>query len=68
MQSGLTKEFVRALTQANGLDLPDERLEPLVRQYESELRRLERLDTLNLPREAQPAPPASQRRPGGQEH
>ena len=77
MQSGVTKEFVQTLAKANGLDLPEERLEIVRSQYERYLETLERLETLNLPREAEPAityvlppdgmPPASQRRPGGQE-
>lgn len=77
MQGAVTREFVRTLAKANGLDLPEDRLEVVLSVYESYRQVLERLDTLDLPREAEPAitfslppdgmPPASQRRDGGRE-
>jgi len=66
----MTREALKALAAANGLDIPDERLDLVLRQYESLNRTLARLDTLSLPREAEPAhvfplappTPAAQRR------
>jgi hypothetical protein len=55
-------DFIRTLAAANGLRIPDERLELVRRQYESFLRTLIELETLPLPREAEPAtflPPAA---------
>ena len=48
-------DFIRTLAAANGLRIPDERLELVRRQYESFLRTLIELETLPLPREAEPA-------------
>jgi len=50
-----TKELIRALAEANGLAIPEERLELVLRQYESFLRSLEQINTLPLPLEAEPA-------------
>ena len=56
----MTREALKALAAANGLDIPDERLDLVLRQYENLNRTLSRLETLPLPREAEPlslAPP-----------
>jgi hypothetical protein len=50
-----TKELVRALAAANGLNIPDERLELVLRQYESFLRSLEAINSLPLAAEVEPA-------------
>ena len=50
-----TKDFIRALAEANGLTIPDERLDLVLRQYESLLRSLTELNKLQLPLEAEPA-------------
>ena len=50
-----TKELIRALAEANGLAIPEERLELVLRQYESFLRSLDQINTLPLPLEAEPA-------------
>jgi hypothetical protein len=50
-----TRDFIRALAEANGLTIPDERLELVLRQYESLLRSLTELNKLQLPLEAEPA-------------
>jgi hypothetical protein len=50
-----TKELVRALAAANGLNIPEERLELVLRQYESFLRSLEEINSLPLAVEAEPA-------------
>ena len=54
MQSGMTKELLRTLALANGVNLPEERLDAVLRQYQNYLETLTRLDTLPLPREAEP--------------
>jgi hypothetical protein len=50
-----TTDFIRTLAQANGLTIPEERLELVLQQYESFLRSLHELNTLELPLEAEPA-------------
>jgi hypothetical protein len=47
--------MVRALAAANGLTIPEERLELVRRQYEGYLRTLEELDALEVPTETEPA-------------
>ena len=54
MQS-MTRETLRILAAANGLRVPDERLNLLLREYESLMRSLAELNTLPLSREAEPA-------------
>jgi hypothetical protein len=51
----ITKEFIRTLAAANGLTIPEERLELVQRQYESYLRALDELQQLELPREMEPS-------------
>jgi Asp-tRNA(Asn)/Glu-tRNA(Gln) amidotransferase C subunit len=51
----ITKEFIRTLAAANGLTIPEERLEAVQRQYESYLRALDELQQLELPRETEPS-------------
>jgi len=53
-QPGITKELLRTLAEANGVKLPEERLDAVLRQYQNYLQALARLDTLPLPREAEP--------------
>jgi hypothetical protein len=55
MATDVTKETIRALASANGLTIPDERLELVLRQYEAFLRTLQQLETLDLRRETEPA-------------
>ena len=54
MQS-MTRETLKILAAANGLRVPDERLNLLLREYESLMRSMEELNTLPLSREAEPA-------------
>ena len=54
MQVGITKELIQALALANGVHLPEERLDAVLRQYQSYLQTLARLDSLPLTREAEP--------------
>ena len=51
----MTREALKALAAANGQDNPDERLDLVLRQSENLNRTLSRLETLPLPREAEPA-------------
>ena len=51
----ITKEFIRTLAAANGLTIPEERLEVVQRQYESYLRTLLELQQIELERETEPS-------------
>ena len=51
----ITREFIRTLAVANGLTLPDERLEQVRRQYESFLRTLKEIDAVAVAPETEPA-------------
>ena len=47
--------MVRALAEANGISIPDDRLDIVLKQYQAYLDLLEQLDTFLLSREAEPA-------------
>jgi len=51
----ITKDFIRTLAAANGLTIPEERLEVVQRQYESYLRTLLEIQQLELERETEPS-------------
>jgi hypothetical protein len=51
----ITKEFIRTLAAANGLTIPEERLEVVQRQYENYLRALAEIQQLELERETEPS-------------
>jgi len=51
----ITKEFIRTLAAANGLTIPEERLEVVQRQYESYLRTLLEIQQIELERETEPS-------------
>jgi Asp-tRNA(Asn)/Glu-tRNA(Gln) amidotransferase C subunit len=51
----ITREFIKTLAAANGLTIPEERLEVVQRQYESFLRTLAEIQQLELPRETEPS-------------
>ena len=51
----MTKDFIRTLAAANGLTIPEERLDLVLREYESFLRTLAEINTLPLARESEPA-------------
>jgi hypothetical protein len=55
MPAVVTKELIRSLASANGLNLPEARLESVLKQYENYLRLLELLDSFELDRTAEPA-------------
>lgn len=52
---GITREFISTLAAANGITIPDERLEEVRRQYESFLRTLKEIDAVTLAPETDPA-------------
>jgi len=51
----ITKDFVRSLAAANGLTIPEDRLDLVKRQYESFLRTLDDIQRLEVPRETEPS-------------
>ena len=51
---GITKEVLKALALAQGVTLPDERLDGVLRQYQAYLQGLARMESLPLPRESEP--------------
>ena len=51
---GITKELIRTLAIAQGVNLPDERLDAVLRQYQNYLQSLARMESLPLSREAEP--------------
>jgi hypothetical protein len=51
----LTPELIRTLATANGLAIPEERLELVLRQYESYLRTLHEIESIPLPPETEPS-------------
>jgi hypothetical protein len=50
----ITKEVLKSLALANGLDLPEERVDAVLKQYNDYLKILAQLDSLPLAREAEP--------------
>jgi hypothetical protein len=54
MAISVTNDLIRDLALANGLHFPEERLDRIRKQYEIFLQALERIDTFNLAREAEP--------------
>lgn len=54
MQAHITRDFVRALALAQGVTIPDERLDDVLAQYRAFSESTARLDSLALPREAEP--------------
>jgi hypothetical protein len=55
MASGVDKNFIASLAAANGLRLPESRLDRVLKQYQSFLRQIERFDAFELKREAEPS-------------
>ena len=51
----ITKDFVRSLAAANGLTIPEDRLDLVKRQYEGFLRTLDDIQRLDVPRETEPS-------------
>jgi hypothetical protein len=55
MADVVSKELVKSLALANGLNLPEARIGRVLEQYKTYLRLLERLDSFELDRTAEPA-------------
>ena len=51
---GITKELLRTLALTQGVNLPDERLDAVLRQYQNYLQSLARMESLPLSREVEP--------------
>jgi len=51
---GITKEFIRTLALTHGVTLPEQRLDAVLKQYQAYLQSLARMESLPLPREAEP--------------
>lgn len=51
----VTGEFIKALAAANGITLPEERVELVRREYENLMRSVAIFDALKIPAETQPA-------------
>ena len=49
------RNYIQALAEANGLRIPDDRLDVVLRQYQNFLRTLEQIDSVPLPKETEPA-------------
>ena len=50
----ITKETLKSLAAANGVTIPEERLDAVLKQYQDYLKILARLDSLPLARESEP--------------
>jgi hypothetical protein len=67
----ITTQFIRTLASANGIQIPDDRLELVRAQYETFIRTLAEINSLELAQEAEPAilfslmPPAPGRADAG---
>ena len=55
MEDEVNKETIRTLALANGIHLPDTRLERVLKQYKNYLQLLARLDSFELKMDAEPA-------------
>jgi hypothetical protein len=49
------RAFIKTLAEANGLSIPEERLDAVLRQYQSFLRTIERVDAVSVEKETEPA-------------
>jgi hypothetical protein len=54
MANEVTKDTIKTLAQANGLPMPDERLERVLHQYQNFMRLIERLDAYELKMDEEP--------------
>ena len=55
MAEGVNTAVIRALAEANGISIPEDRLEIVLKQYQIYLGILNQLDSFLLDREAEPA-------------
>lgn len=51
----VTREFIKTLAAANGIEIPDERLDLVRVQYQTFIRTLAEINALPLPRETEPS-------------
>ena len=49
------RAFIKTLAEANGLTIPEDRLDAVLRQYQSFLRTIERMDAVAVEKETEPA-------------
>ena len=54
MANEVTKETIKTLAQANGLPIPEERLERVLHQYQGFMRLIEQLDAYELKMDEEP--------------
>jgi len=54
MANEVTKETIKTLAQANGLPMPDERLERVLHQYQNFMRLIARLDAYEMKMDEEP--------------
>lgn len=54
MAEGVNATLIRTLAESNGISIPDDRLELVLKQYQTYLTLLSHLDTFLLSREAEP--------------
>ena len=55
VHAAMNAEMIRTLAEANGLSIPDDRLEVVLEQYQTYLDHLNQLDAFLLSREAEPS-------------
>ena len=55
VNAAVSAAMIRALAEANGISIPDDRLEVVRKQYQTYLDLLNHLDTFLLSREAEPS-------------
>ena len=51
----MDRSTIKTLAEANGLSFPDDRLDQILRQYQGFLRTMAEIDTVEYPRETEPA-------------
>jgi len=64
MAEGVNAAVIKALAEANGLSIPEDRLETVLKQYQTYLELLSHLDSFPLAREAEPGGKAELTRAG----
>src|ERR1700675_3240619 len=52
---GMDRSTIKTLAEANGLNFSDDRLDLILRQYQGFLRTMEEIDSVEYPRETEPA-------------
>ena len=52
--AGITKDVIKSLAQIQGVNIPDDRLDSVLKQYQNYLETLRQLESLPIGREAEP--------------